>query len=299
MNQKREKCKQKNSCRFCPSRNSTNFMMNSRRSAAWSKTSRTPVSPMNHSSKSSALCKSISLNSRCSPKTKRRRKSQPKIWGNFSITKIPDFALSHWFPLRTHQQSQKGGTGTVKELPGGVPGTHRTVQLRRRSDFPRKCTFCLTQILKTWQRIKEQKDFNYPREVVIANHKEKKLIEDRYKNSQKMNDEGDQRQSVKDFITLKVYDAVTQLKNINEEWQILLYKETLEKDPEQKKLHEAEQQKPVPKMKVWEVKKSPQQIHSCMCPPTDLGAKKMDLVAQVWQENANQPTMSLSEVADL
>lgn len=135
--------------------------------------------------------------------------------------------------------------------------------------------------------------------MVIANHKEKKLIEDRYKNSQKMNDEGDQRQSVKDFITLKVYDAVTQLKNINEEWQILLYKETLEKDPEQKKLHEAEQQKPVPKMKVWEVKKSPQQIHSCMCPPTDLGAKKMDLVAQVWQENANQPTMSLSEVADL
>jgi len=52
---------------------------------------------------------------------------------------------------------------------------------------------------------------------------------------------------------------------------MLQYKVSIEKDPEQKRLHEQEQEKPIPKMKVWEVKKSPEQIHSCMCPPTQLG----------------------------
>lgn len=54
---------------------------------------------------------------------------------------------------------------------------------------------------------------------------------------------------------MKIYEAVTQLKNISEEAQILQYKAGLEKDPEQKKKHEEEQQKPIPKMKVWEIQK--------------------------------------------
>lgn len=65
---------------------------------------------------------------------------------------------------------------------------------------------------------------------------------------------------------------------------MLQYKATLEKDPEVKKKHEEEQQKPVPKMKIWEVKKK-EEIQSSMCPhhSLGLGEKKKELVAQVWQ----------------
>ena len=50
---------------------------------------------------------------------------------------------------------------------------------------------------------------------------------------------------------LKIYEAVTQLKNIEEEKKILQYKETLEKDPEEQEKHKQELEKPLPKMKVW------------------------------------------------
>lgn len=85
--------------------------------------------------------------------------------------------------------------------------------------------------------IKEKQDFNYPRDQVIANHKEKKAIEDRYKNSTKIKEEADQRQSIKDFLMMQIYEAVTQLKNISEEFKILQYKASIEKDPEQKQKH--------------------------------------------------------------
>ena len=62
---------------------------------------------------------------------------------------------------------------------------------------------------------------------MIANHKEKKNIEMRYANSQKIKEESDQRQSIKDFMMIKIYDAVTQLKNIEEEKKILAYKDSL------------------------------------------------------------------------
>ena len=56
-------------------------------------------------------------------------------------------------------------------------------------------------------------------------------------------------------------------------------------------------QKPVPKMKVWKVPPK-EEIQQFMCPEKTTMNKK-ELVAQVWQENANKPTMTLSEVADL
>lgn len=109
--------------------------------------------------------------------------------------------------------------------------------------------------MKTWTGIKERKDFNFQRDQVIANHKEKKLIEERYKNNKNIQDEADQRQSIRDFLMMKIYESISQLKCINEEFQLLQYKASLEKDPEAKKKHEEEEQKPIPKMKVWEVKK--------------------------------------------
>jgi hypothetical protein len=53
--------------------------------------------------------------------------------------------------------------------------------------------------------------------------------------------------------------------------------------------------KPIPKMKVWQIPPKQEEIQHCMCPPKT----KKELVAQVWQENANKPTMTLEEVGDL
>lgn len=97
---------------------------------------------------------------------------------------------------------------------------------------------------------------------------------------------------------LKIYEAVTQLKNIEEEKKILQYKATLERDPEEKQKHDQEMEKPIPKMKVWEIKKKPEEIQLDMIPPA-MQDKRKELVAQVWQENANKPTISLEEVADM
>ena len=60
---------------------------------------------------------------------------------------------------------------------------------------------------------------------------------------------------MKDFITLQIYESVSQLKLINEEFEVLKYKDSLNNDPEVKNRHEEEMQKPVPKMKVLQIKK--------------------------------------------
>ena len=53
-------------------------------------------------------------------------------------------------------------------------------------------------------------------------------------------------------------------------------------------------------MKVWHIRK-PEEISETMAPlpNSDFGKKRQDLVAQVWQENANKPTISLEEVAQM
>lgn len=45
-------------------------------------------------------------------------------------------------------------------------------------------------------------------------------------------------------------------------------------------------------MKVWQIPPK-EEIQHCMCPEKT----RKDIVAQVWQENANKPTMTLEEVA--
>ena len=124
--------------------------------------------------------------------------------------------------------------------------------------------------------------------------KEKKAIENRYKNSDKIKEESDQRQSIKDFLILQIHESISQLRTIEEELQILKYKESIQKDPVAMEKHEEEWSKPIPKIKVWEVP-AKETIHQCMCP----SEKRKDLVAQLWQYNANKPTMTLEEVGEL
>ena len=50
-------------------------------------------------------------------------------------------------------------------------------------------------------------------------------------------------------------------------------------------------------MKVWQIPPQ-EEIQQYMCPPNN-GKTKKELVAQVWQENANKPTMTLEEVGQM
>ena len=75
---------------------------------------------------------------------------------------------------------------------------------------------------------------------------------------------------------------------------ILKYKESIKTDPTAKQEHENELSKPIPKMKVWQVP-AKEEVKNCMCPTET----KKEIIAQVWQENANKPTMTIEEVADL
>jgi immunoglobulin-binding protein 1 len=68
--------------------------------------------------------------------------------------------------------------------------------------------------------------------------KEKKAIESRYKDSEKIKEESDQRQSIKDFLILQIHEAISQLRTIEEEISIINYKDSIQKDPEAKSRHE-------------------------------------------------------------
>lgn len=71
------------------------------------------------------------------------------------------------------------------------------------------------------------------------------------------------------------------------------YKDSIQKDDKAKEEHEKEMNKPIPKMKVWQIPPQ-EEIQKYMCPEKT----KKELVAQVWQET-NPCTMSLEEVGQL
>jgi immunoglobulin-binding protein 1 len=52
---------------------------------------------------------------------------------------------------------------------------------------------------------------------------------------------------------LQIHESIALLRNIEEEIQILIYKESIQKDPEAKEKYEEELNKPLPKMKVWNI----------------------------------------------
>lgn len=54
------------------------------------------------------------------------------------------------------------------------------------------------------------------RDELVTNMKEKKAVELRYEHASKIKDSQEQRQSIKDFITLQIYESITQLKMIEE-----------------------------------------------------------------------------------
>jgi hypothetical protein len=46
-------------------------------------------------------------------------------------------------------------------------------------------------------------------------------------------------------------------------------------------------------MKIWQIKEPKEIVHECVCPDSINTNKKKELIAKVWQENPNKPTMTL------
>lgn len=67
--------------------------------------------------------------------------------------------------------------------------------------------------------------------------KDRKMIEKRYENWMQIKEEEDRRQALKDFISIQIHESITMLRNIEEEIQILKYKESIQKDPVAKEQH--------------------------------------------------------------
>ncbi len=95
-----------------------------------------------------------------------------------------------------------------------------------------------------------------------------------YENALKISDEENRREAIKAYIGMKLHEAITQLRMIEEEIPLLQYKDNLEKDPEAKQKHEELAKEPVPKMKVWDIK-SPKELEQSMFPTATLKKEKI------------------------
>ena len=128
-----------------------------------------------------------------------------------------------------------------------------------------------------WASQDKEAGYKPPREDLIKSLKDKKAVEQRYSNWVKIKEESEKRQALKDYITLQIHEAITMLRAIEEEINILKYKDSIQKDDKVKEEHEKEMNKPIPKMQVWQI--PPQdEIKQLMCPEKS----RKDIVAQVW-----------------
>ena len=65
-----------------------------------------------------------------------------------------------------------------------------------------------------WESQSKEPGYRPPRDELIQAMKEKKEIEKRYSNWQKIREESDQRQALKDYITFQIHESITMLRSI-------------------------------------------------------------------------------------
>ena len=69
---------------------------------------------------------------------------------------------------------------------------------------------------KMWISQSKESGYKPPRDELIQAMKDKKVIEHRYKEWQKIKEESDKRQALKDYITLQIHESITMLRSIEE-----------------------------------------------------------------------------------
>ena len=87
------------------------------------------------------------------------------------------------------------------------------------------------KVLKNiWLAQNKEPGYRPPRDELVQAMKDKKAAEQRYTNWQKIKEESDKRQAIKDYITIQIHEAITMLRAVEEEISILKYKESIQKD---------------------------------------------------------------------
>lgn len=84
---------------------------------------------------------------------------------------------------------------------------------------------------KIWKDQSKVPGYRPPRDELIQAMKDRKTIEQRYENWLKIKEESERRQALKDFVMLQIHESITMLRSIEEEIEILKYKESIQKDP--------------------------------------------------------------------
>ena len=65
-----------------------------------------------------------------------------------------------------------------------------------------------------WKVQSKEASYRPPRDELIQAMKDRKLVEKRYQNWEKIKDEGDRRQALKDFITIQIHEAISMLRSL-------------------------------------------------------------------------------------
>jgi hypothetical protein len=60
-------------------------------------------------------------------------------------------------------------------------------------------------LIKMWKEQSSQPNYKPPRDELVQALKEKKIVEHRYANAEKIKEESDQRLSIRDFLTLQIH----------------------------------------------------------------------------------------------
>ncbi|CAK71052.1 unnamed protein product (macronuclear) [Paramecium tetraurelia] len=155
--------------------------------------------------------------------------------------------------------------------------------------------------LKQFKSMLENDTFQINRDCKIANQK-MYFWQQRLQNLQKQDDNKLSREIIKLQLNQKIISSLDILNNNQQELEILNFKSQLKKDKQLQQQYQEQQEKPIPKMKVWNIQKPTMQpqFFDPHCQNCQTEAEfRQNHVAEVWQPNAARlPNMTLEEFAD-
>ncbi|CAD8134003.1 unnamed protein product [Paramecium octaurelia] len=156
--------------------------------------------------------------------------------------------------------------------------------------------------IKLFKSMVENDTFQINRDDKIANYKEQQILNKQIQNLQKQDDDKLSREIIKLQLNQKIISSLDILNTNQQELEILKFKSQMRKDKELLQQYQEQQEKPIPKMKVWNIPKPTMQPQffdpHCQHCQTEAELRQKH-VAEVWQPNASRlPNMTLEEFAD-
>lgn len=109
------------------------------------------------------------------------------------------------------------------------------------------------QLKSQWKKINENSKYEPTRDEKVKSFKEKKELENKYKALENNDDDKSKREILVTLLKINVIKAISQLKLIANEFEILAYKEKLENDKQTKEDYEKKVAEPKQKLKYFHI----------------------------------------------